>query len=368
MKKHLLCLIAGAMILASCSSSESSNAGGYDLSMVGVKQAFTGADELMGAYYEKFTLPESFGTPEITELYELTVNTADTDLGSDRVKRLFYDYLGEGAEYGSFVTVGNNTGYHLGFTDVSDPIGSCSYTGNKFRLYHTYKRIDTGETFPEHYRCLIGSGTDTDMTIIGKPTTSEQEAAYIEKYLDELFEGCFDFGIKTQLLDAYSNGDITANCAFAYAGVPIQSFETAYSGKAGNSGKEYYAYFNAEVGLAGNNVFWSIVTTRIPRLVDKQSIEQIISLKRAVGILQNVLDTDEVYTFSDVRLMYCGKEEDHRTETSKAELKEQEEKEFDLQERVLRPMWCFFILDPDSIYTDRCIKVNAVTGEVILDL
>ena len=68
--------------------------------------------------------------------------------------------------------------------------------------------------------------------------------------------------------------------------------------------------------------------------------------------------------------MYCGIVRNPRTssEVSDATLDSQQQAAFRAETKTLTPMWCFFAEYDDQEFRELCIKVNAVTGEVILDM
>ncbi|MBR6100869.1 MAG: hypothetical protein IKP95_00400 [Ruminococcus sp.] len=379
MKKHLLCLIAGAMILASCSSSESNSDGSdtpsggsdnsfeIDLTATEARQAYKGAELLMGQAFEQFIMPDTFEIPQITQLYELTVNTAAADIDRERLQKLFSDFVGEGYDPQRFIVIGSDLGYM--YSGEGENAAFCKYQGNSFLLTN-FALFPDGEGSRNIWSGFTGINSDEVIDLGELQTSVGQQAAFFDKKLNELFEGILDpFEIKAGYFDVISDGGISADCALTLEGIPLQAWETglqmqlASIDPAKRSGsEEYFANFGVSAVLLGGEQFGLISVSSVPRLLEKRELSSVISLQRAVGILQTELDNDTAYTFSDVSLMYTGL---ITAPPDAANARQQEA--YAAEPVTLRPMWCFFIESGNDTRRD-CIKVDAVTGEVILDL
>ena len=95
MKKRVVSLTLAALMLVSCSGKDSSTAGGTDLSAVEVKNAYNGAEALMGMDYGKFTMPSSFEVPVLTNVYTIDYITVPPKYERDQLSKLFADFLGD---------------------------------------------------------------------------------------------------------------------------------------------------------------------------------------------------------------------------------------------------------------------------------
>ncbi|MBR1392372.1 MAG: hypothetical protein IJ561_00890 [Ruminococcus sp.] len=368
MKKQLLSLTLAALMLTACSGSDSSTAAGADLSAVEVKNAYNGAEELMGRDYGKFSMPSSFEVPTLTNVYTIDYNTVPPKYDRDKLAKLFADFLGDkffefemkddgmgGVYY--IPEEGSNTGAYYG----SDGIFSLSID------------VDRGEDvdFENYSHYFVDNNFDMNLDLNGVDTTVAQQAAFVDSEINTLFEGFFDsLELKTNALDVYSDGFMHANIAFAMDGVILQSWKGDYERIIERQGREFYETFMLGAEVTPDSKITMIYALNIPTVVSRQPVDRIISLKRAVGILQSDLPDNASYSFSDVRLMYCHKSINPRISSTVTdpELDSQQQAEYNSNVRTLEPMWCFFIEKPDEYIGEMIVKVNAITGEVDYDI
>lgn len=374
MKKRILSLTLAALMLVSCSGKDSSTAGGTDLSAVEVKNAYNGAEALMGMDYGKFTMPSAFEVPVLTNVYTIDYITVPPKYERDQLSKLFADFLGD--KYFEFDLKDDGIGgvyYNAPTKEGEESNIGAAYSPLGGWLSMTAQDVVRGEDVDfEHYsHYFVDNNFDVNLDLNGVDTTVAQQAAFIDSEINTLFEGFFDsLELKTNAIDVYSDGIMYANIAFAMDGVTLQSWKGDYERVIEGKGREYYETFMLGAEVTPESKVTMIHAINIPTVVNRQPVDRIISLKRAVGILQSELPDNFIYRFSDVRLMYCHKSINPRiSETvTDADLDRQQQAEYNSSVRTLEPMWCFFIEKPDEYVGEMIVKVNAITGEVDYDI
>ena len=374
MKKRILSLTLAALMLVSCSGKDSSTAGGADLSAVEVKNAYNGAESLMGMDYGKFTMPSSFEVPVLTNVYTIDYITVPPKYERDQLSKLFADFLGD--KYFEFDLKDDGIGgvyYNAPTKEGEESNIGAAYSPLGGWLSMTAQDVVRGEDVDfEHYsHYFVDNNFDVNLDLNGVDTTVAQQAAFIDSEINTLFEGFFDsLALKTNAIDVYSDGFMYANIAFAMDGVTLQSWKGDYERVIEGKGREYYETFMLGAEVTPESKVTMIHAINIPTVVNRQPVDRIISLKRAVGILQSELPDNFIYRFSDVRLMYCHKSINPRiSETvTDADLDRQQQAEYNSNVRTLEPMWCFFLEKPDEYVGEMIVKVNAITGEVDYDI
>lgn len=375
MKKRILSLTLAALMLVSCSGKDSSTAGGgTDLSAVEVKNAYNGAEALMGMDYGKFTMPSAFEVPVLTNVYTIDYITVPPKYERDQLSKLFADFLGD--KYFEFDLKDDGIGgvyYNAPAKEGEESNIGAAYSPLGGWLSMTAQDVVRGEDVDfEHYsHYFVDNNFDVNLDLNGVDTTVAQQAAFIDSEINTLFEGFFDsLELKTNAIDVYSDGFMYANIAFAMDGVTLQSWKGDYERVIEGKGREYYETFMLGAEVTPESKVTMIHAVNIPTVVNRQPVDRIISLKRAVGILQSELPDNFIYRFSDVRLMYCHKSINPRiSETvTDADLDRQQQAEYNSSVRTLEPMWCFFLEKPDEYVGEMIVKVNAITGEVDYDI
>ena len=375
MKKRILSLTLAALMLVSCSGKDSSTAGGgTDLSAVEVKNAYNGAEALMGMDYGKFTMPSAFEVPVLTNVYTIDYITVPPKYERDQLSKLFADFLGD--KYFEFDLKDDGIGgvyYNAPAKEGEESNIGAAYSPLGGWLSMTAQDVVRGEDVDfEHYsHYFVDNNFDVNLDLNGVDTTVAQQAAFIDSEINTLFEGFFDsLELKTNAIDVYSDGFMYANIAFAMDGVTLQSWKGDYERVIEGKGREYYETFMLGAEVTPESKVTMIHAINIPTVVNRQPVDRIISLKRAVGILQSELPDNFIYRFSDVRLMYCHKSINPRiSETvTDADLDRQQQAEYNSSVRTLEPMWCFFLEKPDEYVGEMIVKVNAITGEVDYDI
>ena len=375
MKKRIVSLTLAALMLVSCSGNDSSTAGGgADLSGEPVKNAYNGAEALMGMDYGKFTMPSSFEVPVLTNIYTIDYITVPPKYERDQLSKLFADFLGD--KYFEFDLKDDGIGgvyYNAPTKEGEESNIGAAYSPLGGWLSMTAQDVVRGEDVDfEHYsHYFVDNNFDVNLDLNGVDTTVAQQAAFIDSEINTLFEGFFDsLELKTNAIDVYSDGFMYANIAFAMDGVTLQSWKGDYERVIEGKGREYYETFMLGAEVTPESKVTMIHAINIPTVVSRQPVDRIISLKRAVGILQSELPDNFIYRFSDVRLMYCHKSINPRTTDgiTDADLDRQQQAEYNSSVRTLEPMWCFFIEKPDEYVGEMIVKVNAITGEVDYDI
>ena len=367
MKRRFIFIAAAALMLAACADSSSSGAEGgtADLSGGSPRAAYNGAEELMGKSYPGFEMPASFEIPEINEVYEITYNKIPREYEKEQATELFKRFIGEDYDKRFFH---RDDAFSSFYYNGEDANANCSCGSGVINMGMIFD-VPAGRRRTGHYN--VGTEPDTAITVGSLDTSVSQAAGFMDNELNTLLDGFLaPFEIRSQVIEVYSDGAVFANCALTLDGIPLQSWKSAYNRVVEGQGVEYFDCFTNGAEIVDLDRLRYLFVTDCPTVIEKKKLDQMISLKRAVGILQSELDVTDSYEFSDVRLMYCGLVVNPRSGSviTDAELDSQQQEVFRAESRTLTPTWCFFLKFDEEDNTDRCIKVDAVTGEVIYDI
>ena len=132
----------------------------------------------------------------------------------------------------------------------------------------------------------------------------------------------------------------------------------------------FYSFVQPNLDVFGKDEFSNFHTDPPYVIKSKEEITKLYSLKDACEILKSGLAEYSNYKFDDVRLMYVNLFTSESQNLSKMTVEEQKEyfKKSAEAEREFTPTWAFIMNDNGSGFERKLIKVNAVTGEITMDV
>ena len=362
MKKRIVSLTLAALMLVSCSGNDSSTAGGgADLSGEPVKSAYSGAESLMGMDYGKFTMPSAFEVPVLTDVYSLNYNFPRNILDKQKAVEIIGKVMGDELDKTRLRDDGFGGVY---FDPDDDPDWLAGYADG---FLYAFKPVY--DEYKESVTYSVSSEGDTAVTVGNAETSVGQIAGSVDALLPDLLSGAMEgFDIRAERVSLLDNGYINVLCSMNIDSVPIQYIASSYLKLIGGEYREEYISFSLHCYLDKNLKLCGLDFYDPPTVLSKEKLDSIISLKKAVSIVRDNLGSEyDSYDISDVRLMYCSMVRSPDV-SGFSEEESVLEAERVSEVRTLTPTWTFFIKRTSENENDACIKVNAVTGELFMDI
>lgn len=383
MKKMILTLtaFAAAAVLSSCAWQDR---GGRDTAAdndkvlavetgekVAASRIYEGSDELQGQDYGVIVMPKVIEAPKIDRVYKFRL---DAKQGIDDLtdgKEFFESFFG--SEYNEEVCgVDSLSGWlKYGGEDCAQP--SVFHNGH----IEAYKNgAELLSSSSEQSIAIYQASKDRDnaMELEGGSCTVGEVCDGVEKFCRENLARYFD-ELDIIPSEVYyfltSSGKKQAEtaCQLHYKGVPLEDyfsflFETKPGSTADSTIITSYSPNQVIFSMDSKDEIDIIFMHCYPHTVRSEELTEIISLKGAVEILKDNLAVNSKYIFEDVKLMYCSKT------TSEIFLYDPNDPKdpITINDPGFEPTWCFFWDTAAGGYGRQAIKVNAVTGEITLDI
>jgi hypothetical protein len=335
-----------------------------------VEQIYDGYEELQGKAYDSFKMPEAIDVSEVSELYSFTCESksqTDFDVESKQFFKAFFgeaydenncDYDGESTY--SYTTDDGNAAYFTEGTPISGYKENCPMVSTDYSEYiGRYSATKDSEQVLEldGEKCTVGEVCDS-----------------LSSFIDEAFYPLYgDFEIYPLDVDyfftASSKYAVEITCGIKYKGVPLEDYFSPMFVTEERNGYEVatsYSPSHMIFDLYGKDNITFFNSRFASRNIKTTELSEIISLKSATELLQNELAQNSNYQFEEVKLMYCCKST-YPIATDDEELNSKMQADFaDVEPAPFEPTWCFFWYTDDG--SRQAVKVNAVTGEITVDV
>lgn len=363
--------MAAAFLLVgtACSGQDSSEQNKSDnAEAVGTKAAFEGSDELRGKDLGKLRLPDEFEAADTTEVYTFPFEPAVSDEEAENSKAFFRAVFGDGYNDSCWKDEGNRVySYNSEEGFVSFFRNNCPenyYSGERgavsiSEVLGTYRAdADREKTIDlQKGECSIGEICDTVSDFISKamyPLYGEFEIypCTVKHIIDD---------------SAESSAEVT--CAVRYHSITLEpDFSPLFEVEEREEYKVVTNYVPSHMlfYLDGKDSITFFTNRFGTKQMNAERLDEIIPLKRAVNILLDSLAEYSSYDIEQVALYYCCKNTaPSPVGDEKLDLKMAEDFK-DVPRCRFEPTWCFIWHTPDGSQQD--IKVNAVTGEITMEL
>ncbi|MBR1664340.1 MAG: hypothetical protein IJ696_08450 [Ruminococcus sp.] len=335
---------------------------------VPVEQIFNGCDELQGKDLGKIKLPEKIDSISIDEVYTFPFEPAVSDNEAENSKSFFKAMFGD--EYNE-----------INWKQEADRV----YIYNSDNGYVSFFRNNCPENYYSNERGSVNTtevlGTyyaDTDKEKIIELKNGECSIGEICDRVSDCISSAFfplydGFQIYpyiiTHILDDNMEKCAEVTCAVSYNGMMLEPFFSSLFEVEERSeykvvtnyvpshmlfyldGKDNIIFFTNRFGTKEMNV---------------KKLDKLISLEGAVTILLDNLADKSRYNIEQVTLYYCCKNT-APSPVEDEELNSKMEEDFKNEAKsCFEPTWCFIWHTDDGRQQD--IKVNAVTGEITMEL
>ncbi len=388
MKKIFCALLPLALIFTSCryqdnSAKTSMPIGSFDPEPV--SQAFDGAEKLQGQNFGIFTMPDVITVPDKYEIYKLTIDRSWQDIDDFReqdAKRLFKKYYGDDYEEEKCkIMDGPASQLIMYFMEDGLPYseyGDVQALGEVFPFPFIIYNNNTDGNDIISAAFQLKNGEDGEVEVDGKKIKASEIAKNAKEWVDDIEKNVsIGNGFEFEARDVFayhsmsSNGDyIQVNLAELYKGIAFEEYISPFNVvDSGEDSDTYYAANTLEVVYSDD--FEKPTNIRLQgsdRIKESEKLDKIISLEGAVEILKNELAKNIKYDFDKVELMYCCKITQKRIYVDEnGDIPEERKKDIQ-QPLTFTPTWCFFFNNEYSGLSREAVKVDALTGEITLDV
>jgi hypothetical protein len=341
-----------------------------DVSLVPTSQIYDDSDKLLGKDYKKFSLPEKITVYDFDDIYTLNCNVQQYNDADNDVREIYKKFYGD--KYDEKQLTADNGGLIY-----QDGTNSSSFWGMDLILtlsdYKTAKYDSDENPITNYY--ISDTQSDVSFDLNGKQINVGEETDYINTYLSDLLAPMYsDYslvtkGIYTEKVDDDTRIDFI--CSETYEGIPIQYNHSEYAVSDNYGNLNYWLVAQVSGSVEDDNKF-TFVNAGVPyTVVDKTKQENLVPFSKAIEIMENELAENVHLDFVNAELMYCClTEQPSFNYTENVDVSETEKltAEYNKQIKIFEPTWCFEIKSDTLSTTKEYVKINALTGEIYMDV
>lgn len=369
--KSFIITLGLTFLLTSCSQIENdkNTMQNTNVDAVPIEHIYDGYEELQGKDFGSFSLPDKIQVSDVDKLYSFSsVGKTVADVEQES-KHYFKEFLGDSYDEANikkekekvYAYYGEN-GYTMFFVECM-PMNA---------YYVDHPGYACTETLGTYY-------ADTDRDIVLDLAKGECTVGELCDSLSEVISRTFyplygDFEIYPYIIDYYFNENMEkvaeVTCAVRYKGVNMEIF---FSPLFIVEEREEYQVITNYVpshmifALDGKDSITFFANRFAPKdEADAEEINEVISLKGAVELLEENLAVQSHYQFEEVYLYYCCKKTSPAHVNDEALNSKMDEDFKDVEPSRFEPTWCFMWHTSEG--EGQYIKVNAVTGEITVEV
>ena len=376
----LAAVLSAAVMLTACAEDENTyKDDSFPAEQKEISKLYEGYEELQGKDFGLFKMPETIIPIKINSLNKFSINKTFNIENEEAGKSIFrafwkdefdeskcgfsiskedpaYYYDQDGEEYGYF----NNGLISLEKSDSIIIKGGEEYEGlEKYNV-----ETDKDKTV----QLLSGTASINDLV--------ESVNQFIaDSGIDTLYG---DFSIKPKDVYIYKTNkgaNALVICSACFNDIPIETYPSHFFKEGYENGFQtitFYLFKYLALQMSGKNNIDSVSIPASYRIYKTEEIKSAISLSDAVNLLTKELASNSKYEFEKIELTYCSKStkpsDEIAQETEDTEkIKEIEDIIMNMHEEFI-PTWCFYIKERIPCQIQSIIKVNAITGEITMDL
>ena len=371
MRKIIVIFLTAICLLCGCSEQDNS-ANNYensdDLVFAASSEIMNGYDELSGQKYSTFSLPETADLTAPEEICAIEVVPREKTIIETDGQKLFRALVPEGFKSENCCWDDNNY-----FYTYNDEHYTAQFTGSL--LTFSSNKKNAGEMSSENLSERFDAKRDGDKTFrLGNDTISVAKMSSIaEKYLNERIGFLVpDFEIKVHDFFPYKTANeyrVRIISALYCKGIAIEEYISPTFDISNDQIKSYYNCMIDMIMTAPDECILLNMSS-IPRISSSENKEKVIGIKEAVNLLDRSLAPNMSFSFDDIKLMYCGLLTQPVIDATNGdyEAARAETEKFEAIPKRLEPTWCFIIDNKLSGFSRQIIKLNALTGEITMDI
>lgn len=378
MKKKVLLVGAVLLLLCSCSAQqkdEYAQKSSEDIVMSPVSQAYSGYEEILGKDYGNIKMPDKITKADIDEVYRFKARlycSEDKQAQAEAGKKMFSAFYGD--DYSEENCGFDEYNYRYIYTKNNRLLGACENAS----FYADREDLEPSK-LAEYVECYPVKGNeDKVITLCNNESCKVSEIAscamnFIDDHYSPLLEG---FTIEPQDVFARKYGDENigyVHFAYKYKGVQMEAYPSHYYKEyTSDDGKQMSNSFivtNTCAFVDGKDKLLGINIDNQREVTKETALSEMISLKDAAELAAKELAPNSEYVVDDIKLMYCSLNVYPTVNAFERTIEEQIEnaKKSNKIEKEFYPTWVFICNNDFSGFGRYSIKVNAVTGEIIID-
>lgn len=372
MKIKLLSAILLTLLFSSCAfqDNKANNQTTENAELVPSAKAYDGYENYLGQDHKKFKLPQSISKIETNNIYILECNVQENQTSSDDVKSIYKKYYGDSYDEDMLITDPNGGLVYL----VGE--NSSSYWGMDIVLMESsFDAADySSDENPLKGRYITDLQSEETVSVSAGQYVIQDECQFINDYTSELLKDFYkgwSFKVKdiyTEKVEEETRLDFSS--CLMYENIPFQ-----YSGSeyfiVDNNGSISYWLTSQLNGVIEDDEFIYIHAGVPYTVLNKTKQDEIISFSEAVRILDDGIAENAGFEFVNAELMYCSLTTQPALDYSENADRNATDKiaeEYQLQTKTFEPYWCFEIANEYTTKIKRYVKVNALTGELFIDM
>ena len=381
MKKLTAILAAAVLMLTACAEdSENYKDDSLVVEKKEISKLYEGYEELQGKDFGSFRLPEHIEPQSFEKVYTITADIPfDTDDSQKRknAQTIFKNILKDEYDEKAVTREYWLTSFYK-YSDKNSNAGK--YAEGEFFVQRSNDVPNSSLRYDYEFDNAYYVETEGDKAVdfFTEQATVRELAESAENAFNGNSPDFADYHAKAYEIVTYKYkyGSVLVTKAYMrleYEGVPFEpmtptSKTTVKDDKTINT---YYSSMQAEATFTGKNSITRIGADTPFKILNKTEDKDLISLKDACDILKHGLAEYLSYDFFDVKLKYVNlfdQEAPYMKELSESEQKEIFKRNSEI-ERVFEPTWVFSTKSGEGENTvTEYIKVNALTGEIAMDL
>ena len=371
----LAAALAAAVMLTACAEDGNTyKDDSFQAEKKEISKLYEGYEELQGKDFGLFRMPEHIEPQSFEKAYKFK---ASVKYGSkdnlEQAKKICKAFFGDQYEENSF-TVDTSVFEKIHYRDSKGNI--CDYydgfTGMSFA-----DRVNLQEA---NFEGIYRVSTDGEKVIdFGTEKSTVAEVAdSARRFFNENISAYSDYHAEPQDIYLFSYGRRKiAEIIYRveYEGIPFEEYPSP-TGKSidlgnGMASMSFYSFVQPNLDVFGKDEFSNFHSDPPYVIKSKEEVSKLYSLKDACEILKNGLAEYSLYSFDDVKLMYVNLFTSETPENM-MKLTNEEQREYFKKsaetEREFTPTWAFIVNDNGSGFGRKLIKVNAITGEITIDV
>lgn len=381
MKKIVLSLTAIMItmsVLCGCSQNNNGNAiETEDGVKVPIAQIYDGFEELQGKDLGVIKLPDKIDKPQYEKLYRFPDRRGGADIPNEKETTLavLKSCFGESFNESGLTESENWDGSKSYLYSASEDVSAVIVHGFPTAI----NKSEVGDMLSIGGALLNAyAPSDTDKTVElknGSCTVGELLGGMQRRLDAEILPYAAGFEAFPMSIRNYKSTDGTSYAEIEYGiryrGIALEDSSPMFivQRRAGYSVVTTYSPSSLSIVATDKDDYIIFTATFSDQHPLTEEIGELISLKGAVGLLENELAQNSRYEIELAELRYCckitaptltvtDKEEDQRILADYGEI----------QTAYFEPTWCFYYSESDASGVQRnALKVNAVTGEITVD-
>lgn len=372
-----------SLMLASCSVLQQDNDlynknTNSKISLINLSEIYDGLEDGVNKCYTKISIPETINRQEPEKLYRISMkyqnSSKDLKFIKQRSEGLNETICKRNNLHKKSLILSSNKLDYISKEELGEYFLDCFVFGEfnfiNEKMYNDYFEDSSCKLVKSYYLNRDKSNINDTYKLNNDNMTIKEIAKYTESFVNDELDVLTN-GIKAQVRDIYiykSNGRYAASCKLQLQldNIPFMECDTLEYELMSDKTTDFVSSY-ITLKMIDKNNFAEIISNDCLEVNNKKEIEKIISLKKALDILEQELADNVHFDINDVCLEYCCKQ---KLETNDEVANNLNLDNINSHETFeYSPYWCFYIDDNekediDNEHPRKSLLVNALTGEL----